>query len=180
MIKRLKISECCISVSDGDHQPPPKAKQGIPFITISNFTDGNTIDFSDTMYVPEDYFEGLEDYRKVREGDILYSVVGSFGKPVYIDFCKPFVFQRHIAILRPNTDIIRGKFLYYSLMNPVFYKKADNLAVGAAQRTLTLTELRNMEIEVPDIEIQDRIISVLNPIDEKIKNNNAINDNLAA
>jgi type I restriction enzyme S subunit len=174
----MKISECCISVSDGDHQPPPKAKEGIPFITISNFTKDNTIDFSNTMFVPKNYFTELEDYRKVREGDILYSVVGSFGQPVYVDFCKPFVFQRHIAILRPNTDVVRGRFLYYSLMNPIFYRKADNLAVGAAQRTLTLTELRNMEIDVPDIETQDRVIAVLNAIDEKIKNNTTINDNL--
>ena len=34
-----KLKECCLSISDGDHLPPPKANSGIPFITISNFVN---------------------------------------------------------------------------------------------------------------------------------------------
>jgi len=44
-----KLSELCDSVSDGDHQPPPKSLSGIPFITISNITKNGDIDFSKTF-----------------------------------------------------------------------------------------------------------------------------------
>ena len=58
--KTIKLSECCISIADGDHQPPPKAESGIPFVTIANITSTNQFDFSDTLHVPQEYYDALE------------------------------------------------------------------------------------------------------------------------
>lgn len=171
--------DCCEFISDGDHLPPPKSTEGIPFITISNFTGQNKISFEDTMFVPKSYYDKLSETKKAHKGDILYSVVGSFGKPVYVDFEMPMVFQRHIAILRPKSDV-NGKYLYYTMLNPQFYRMVDKLAIGCSQRTVTLDTLRNIEVSLPDKDIQDKIVGVLSLIDEKIDINNNVNDNLAA
>ena len=169
--------DCCEFISDGDHLPPPKSTEGIPFITISNFTGQNKISFEDTMFVPKSYYDKLSETKKAHKGDILYSVVGSFGKPVYVDFEMPMVFQRHIAILRPKSDV-NGKYLYYTMLNPQFYRMVDKLAIGCSQRTVTLDTLRNIEVSLPDKDIQDKIVGVLSLIDEKIDINNNVNDNL--
>lgn len=176
-MKYRKLTDCCEFISDGDHLPPPKSTDGIPFITISNITGENKISFEDTMFVPKSYYDKLSETKKVRKGDILYSVVGSFGKPVYVDFEMPVVFQRHIAILRPKSDV-NGKFLYYTMLNPQFYRMVDKLAIGCSQRTVTLDTLRNIEVNLPDKGIQDKMVGVLSLIDEKIDINNNINDNL--
>ena len=175
--EKKKLKDCCISISDGDHQPPPKAEKGVPFVTISNIDSNNQLDFSDVMYVPEEYYDGLPANKKASVGDILYSVVGSFGKPVYISNNDKFVFQRHIAILKP-TDEMDGKYLYYAMLNPMFYRMADKLAIGCAQRTITLDALRNIIVDIPPIEKQKSITDILNAIDGKIAVNNRINDNL--
>lgn len=167
-IKRL--SECCASISDGDHQPPPKADEGVPFVTISNIVS-NKLDFSDTMHVPMSYYENLDSKRRAQPGDILYSVVGSFGIPVFIEDNAPFVFQRHIAILRPSSEVVLPKYLYYTMLSPIFYKKADIAAIGAAQRTISLTALRNMEIVVPSLDVQQKVIDLLAPYDNLIATN---------
>lgn len=161
IFEKAKLNDICISISDGDHQAPPKAKKGVPFVTISNINNTNQFDFSNTMFVPQEYYDKLDLKRKAQEGDILYSVVGSFGIPVYIKKTTPFVFQRHIAILRPDIDKIVPEFLYYTMLNRDFYMKADAAAIGAAQRTISLTALRNMEIEIPHIEEQKKIAKVL-------------------
>ena len=176
-MKYRKLTDCCEFISDGDHLPPPKSTDGIPFITISNITGENKISFEDTMFVPKSYYDKLSETKKVRKGDILYSVVGSFGKPVYVDFEMPVVFQRHIAILRPKSDV-NGKFLYYTMLNPQFYRMVDKLAIGCSQRTITLDTLRNIEVNLPDKGIQDKMVGILSLIDEKIDINNNINDNL--
>ena len=175
--EKKKLKDCCISISDGDHQPPPKAETGVPFVTISNIDSNNQLDFSNVMYVPEEYYDGLPAIKKASVGDILYSVVGSFGKPVYISNNDKFVFQRHIAILKP-TDEMDGKYLYYTMLNPMFYRMADKLAIGCAQRTITLDALRNIIVDIPPIEKQKSITDILNAIDGKIAINNRINDNL--
>ena len=176
-MEQRKIQECCQFVTDGDHLPPPKSKKGIPFITITNINEFNKILFDDVMYVPESYFSELSHTKKAQKGDILYSVVGSFGKPVFITNNKKFVFQRHIALLRPN-DTINGKYLYYSMLNPSFFKVVDKYAIGCSQRTVTLDTLRNLKINIPSRTIQDNIAGILSLLDEKIDKNNVINDNL--
>ena len=57
------------------------------------------------MFVPQSYYDKLDEKRKARTGDILLTVVGSFGIPVLITDDTPFVFQRHIAILRPDPTV---------------------------------------------------------------------------
>ena len=171
IFEKVKLKEICNSISDGDHQAPPKVNKGVPFVTISNITNTNQFDFSNTMFVPQGYYDRLDTKRKAQEGDILYSVVGSFGIPVYIKETTPLVFQRHIAILRPNVDKIVPEFLYYTMLNRDFYMKADAVAIGAAQRTISLATLRNMDIDIPDIEKQKKIAKILNAYDDLIENN---------
>ena len=166
----VKLSECCVSIADGDHLPPPKAESGIPFVTISNINAMNQIDFTNTMFVPQEYYDRLDSKRKAQVGDVLYSVVGSFGIPVYIKENQKFVFQRHIAILRSNGKIL-PRFLYYTMLSRDFYAKADAAAIGAAQRTLSLTALRNIEIDIPTIEEQNKIVDILSAYDDLIENN---------
>ncbi len=167
--EKVKLIDCCVSIADGDHQPPPKSETGIPFVTIANIVN-NQFDFTNSMFVPNYYYEKLDSKRKAQKGDILYSVVGSFGIPVFIKDNKPFVFQRHIAILRPNGNI-DARFLYYTMLSRDFYMKADAAAIGAAQRTVSLTALRNIEITVPPIETQRRIADILSAYDDLIENN---------
>ena len=167
--EKVKLIDCCVSIADGDHQPPPKSDSGIPFVTIANIVN-NQFDFKNSMFVPESYYEKLDYKRKAKKNDILYSVVGSFGIPVFIKDDKPYVFQRHIAILRPNKKV-NARFLYYKMLSRNFYMKADAAAIGAAQRTVSLTSLRNIEIIVPPMETQRRIADVLSAYDDLIENN---------
>lgn len=168
---KYKLVDICVSIADGDHQPPPKADSGIPFVTISNITSTNKFDFTNTMFVPQKYYDRLDDKRKAHVGDVLYSIVGSFGIPVFISEEQQFVFQRHIAILRPDKEKIIPEFLFYTMLSRDFYMKADAVALGAAQRTISLSALRSMEIEVPPCEIQKKIVNYLKPYDHLIQNN---------
>ena len=168
--KKVKLKDCCHSISDGDHLPPPKSDSGVPFVTIANIDATNHIDFGNTMFVPYEYYNNLNDIRKAKFNDILYSVVGSFGKPVLIKENKSFAFQRHIAILRPNNEFVDSRFLYYVMLSRDFYMQADTVAIGAAQRTISLTALRNMEVELPSMEIQHRIATILSRYDSLIEN----------
>ncbi|SHF11430.1 restriction endonuclease subunit S [Schwartzia succinivorans] len=169
--EKVKLEDVCLSISDGDHQAPPKVDNGIPFVTISNINSTNKFDLSEVMYVPQEYYDHLDSKRKPQKEDILYSVVGSFGIPVYIDCDEKFVFQRHIAILRPDSKKIVSKFLYYVMLGREFYLQADAVAVGAAQRTVSLTALRDMTVNVPSMETQKKIADILSAYDKLIENN---------
>ena len=156
-----KMSELCESIADGDHMPPPKSDEGIPFITISNVNEYHNIDFENTMYVPESYYNSLAEKRRPRKGDILYTVVGSYGIPVCIEDDKKFVFQRHIAILRPQNDIVKSRYMFHAMQSTDFKTQADKSAKGAAQKTIALSALGKMQMPVPSMDVQEKIIKVL-------------------
>ena len=153
----VKIEDVCIHVTDGDHMPPPKSETGIPFIMISNIQN-NKINWNNTAFVDSNYFDKIIDKRKPQQGDVLYTVTGSFGIPVLIDFDKKFCFQRHIALLRPNEKI-NQKYLYYVMQNPIVYEQARNKATGTAQKTVGLSVLRKIEIPFVDSLVeQEKIV----------------------
>lgn len=156
--RKIAIEKVCKHVTDGDHMPPPKAPNGIPFIMISNIQN-NKIDWSNTAFVGREYYDNIDKKRCPQLGDVLYTVTGSFGIPVLIDYGKEFCFQRHIALLRPNNTIDQ-KFLFYAMQTPYVYSQATKLSTGTAQKTVGLTVLRKMQIPfIDDIDVQRSIVS---------------------
>ena len=143
------------NITDGDHQPPPQTKYGIPFLVISNVSDGN-IHFENTRYVSEEYYNQLSNYRKAQKGDLLFTVTGSYGIPIVVDTETPFCFQRHIAIIRPC--VISNAYLSIVLGSMYIRKQCDELSTGTAQKTVGLTTMRNFLIPVPPFVEQSAII----------------------
>jgi type I restriction enzyme S subunit len=145
-------------ITDGDHQPPPRADEGIAFLTIGNISAGS-IDFAGCRLVPETYLRGLPPYRVPSCGDILYTVVGAtYGRPVLVNTNRAFCVQRHIAILKPSTAM-STRFLLYLLASSLIYDQASQSATGAAQPTIALKPLRNFLAPVPPINEQHRIVA---------------------
>ena len=150
----VELQETCTSISDGDHQAPPQAKTGIPFITIASMNDG-IIDLNKaTRFVPQSYADALKSTRRPAVGDILYSVTGSICIPAVVNFDDPFVFQRHIAILKPEPQKIDSIFLYRLLSAPQVVDQALAVATGTAQLTVPLSGLRELKIPLPSLDEQ--------------------------
>ena len=152
------LDSICSSIFDGDHMPPPKAESGIPFLVISNVNTGH-LTFENTRFVPQEYYDTLSDTRKPQLGDVLYTLVGSFGIPVVVNSKRPFCFQRHMALLRPID--VSPQFLWYILQTPEMYDKASSIATGTAQLTVPIKGLRAMTIPRPNIAEQVEIVRIL-------------------
>lgn len=154
----VMLGEACDAITDGDHLPPPKSNNGIPFITISNIEDGRGIDFSDTFYVPRDYYDRLALSRRPQRDDVLYAVTGSYGISTIVEFDREFCFQRHIALLRPSPKIL-AKYLFTVIRSQHVRQQADFLATGVAQKTVSLKSLRGFTIPLPTLETQRAIVA---------------------
>ena len=174
-VYEFPLTDICTSIADGDHQAPPQTSTGINFVTISNISKNGFIDFSKTKYVPDDYYKNLASKRKPRFGDVLYTVVGSIGIPVFIDFEKEFTFQRHVAILRFKTELVNPKYVFHFMRSRIFFNKANSVAMGAAQKTITLGTLGKLKISLPSLERQNNIVAILDKFDSLA---NSITDGL--
>jgi type I restriction enzyme S subunit len=173
----VRLDKICYSISDGDHQAPPRAQNGIPFLVISNVTGGG-IDFdSVSRWVPEDYYNSLKSIRKPSRNDLLYTVTGSFGIPVVVNTEQSFCFQRHIAIIKPNHNVVSTRYLAFYLQSPKAFAHAGSVATGTAQKTVSLTNLRKFPINLPTMDEQteivrrvDQLFAHANRIEQQVNN----------
>ena len=142
------------AIGDGDHQPPPQTSFGVPFLVISNVSGGR-LSFENTRFVGEEYFNQLPETRRPRNGDLLFTVTGSYGIPVLVDTDDKFCFQRHIAIVRPC--IISNRYIYIVLGSSYVKSICDDKATGTAQKTVGLATLRELLIPVAPYKEQMQI-----------------------
>ena len=152
-----RLSGVFRSITDGDHQAPPRADEGVPFLVISDIRSG-VIDYNGSRFVPASYYEGLDIARRPAIGDLLYTLVGSFGIPTIVRELIPFCVQRHIGILRPS-ELIPVEFLALLMDSMLVYKQASDIATGLAQKTVPLGGLRSVRVPLPPLAEQHRIVA---------------------
>lgn len=157
----VSLDSVCKSIYDGDHMPPPKSETGIPFLVISNVNTG-FISFEKCRFVPEEYYDGLSETRTPEIGDILYTIVGSYGIPVMVDTDKKFCFQRHMALLKPKD--IYNRFLWRQLQTQSFFEQATSIATGTAQLTVPIKGLRKLIVKCPTLPEQHEIVRLIDDL----------------
>lgn len=157
----VSLDSVCKSIYDGDHMPPPKSETGIPFLVISNVNTG-FISFEKCRFVPEEYYDGLSETRTPEIGDILYTIVGSYGIPVMVDTDKKFCFQRHMALLKPKD--IYNRFLWRQLQTQSFFEQATSIATGTAQLTVPIKGLRKLIVKCPSLPEQHEIVRLIDDL----------------
>ena len=163
--KQCLLKDVTSIITDGDHMPPPKSETGVPFVTISNVDkEAGLIDFSDTFFVPQEYYDNIPDNKKPHVGDILYTVTGSYGIPILIKDDKAFCFQRHIGLIRPISEINPVFMCLWAGCQPV-KRYADRVATGVAQKTVSLKALRNFPIILPPLALQQQFAEKIQAIE---------------
>lgn len=151
------VEQLVAHLTDGDHQAPPQTDAGIPFLVIGNVRSGE-IDLTDTRFVGKAYYNSLDPYRQPKMGDLLYTLVGSYGIPVRVKTNEPFCIQRHMAILRPHAQSPM-EYLTIAMASNEVFKQATAVATGTAQMTVPLSGLRKIAIGLPPFVEQKRIFA---------------------
>ena len=147
----------CLSVTDGDHLPPPKTDTGIPFLVIGNIR-ARRLDFNQCRYVSEDYYASLDPRRQPKRGD---ACTRSSGRSVFQSIVtddRLFCVQRHIGILRPSQRV-DVRYLAQALESDFVFSQSSAIATGIAQKTNPLSGLRRLRIPLPPLTEQRRIVA---------------------
>ena len=99
-------------------------------------------------------------------GDVLLSTVGSYGHPAIVKSDKPFCFQRHIAYLKPNADIVNSEYLRGAILSADVQRQIDERVKGIAQKTLNLSEIRKLRLPLPSMDQQEQFAAFVEQTDK--------------
>lgn len=163
--KQIIMRDVCSIITDGTHQPPDFKNIGIPFIFVSNIA-GDKLTYNVEKYIDQDTYDELIKRTPIEVGDVLLSTVGSYGHAAVVKENKKFLFQRHIAYLKPKSELINSDYLHGAILSPNVQEQIERAIKGIAQKTLNLSEVKKLVIPLPSMEKQNQFASFVKEIDK--------------
>lgn len=172
----VKLKDVCYKIGSG---ATPKGgatvyiDSGVSFIRSQNVYNLH-FDYDGLTHITNEAAKKLAGVT-IENEDVLINITGdSVARTCIVpDNVLPARVNQHVAIIRPDRNILRPRFLNYYLASPYMQAHMLGLAVGkgASRNAMTKDMIGNFDIPCPKIEKQDRIISILSAYDDLIENN---------
>ena len=178
--KIYKFSELCSKIGSG--ATPKGGKESYLGGNIALIRSQNVLDFNFSVdglaYINNEQAQKLNNV-SIEENDVLLNITGDSVARACIapSWILPARVNQHVAIVRGNADLVLNDYLLYFLQ----YKKSYLLSIsqgGATRNALTKKMIEDIELLLPNLSHQRKVVSILRSLDSKIELNRRINDNL--
>lgn len=151
---------------------------GVPVINVKNIGYGEVIE-NDLDYISEETKNRLSEHI-LMQGDIVFGRKGSVDRHAYISENYEGWVQGSDCIRVRCDDEINKKYISHYLKLNHIKKMVNNAAVGSTMASMNTDILRDIEILLPELKVQNKIERIVSLIEAKICLNRKINDNLQA
>lgn len=172
--KKTTIGEHCTVTSSKRFHASERTSSGIPFYCSKEIIQKiNGEEVTECDYIREDQYEDVKKQFGVPEtGDLLITSRGTYGMPyVYKNTDKFYFADGNLTWLKDFDDELNAEYLYYWIKSYKGQKKIDAIAKGTAQKAVPIATLRLIELSIPDIKTQEKIVDILKIYDKLIENN---------
>ena len=149
-----------------------------PYIRVRDLNNKSTLELNnDFEYVDDETQKSIARYI-VGAGDIVLSIVGTIGLVAIVGESLHKANLTENCVKLTQLDGVDRDYLYYYLKSDLGQAEIAKGTIGAVQAKLPIKNIQDIDIVLPDISTQQKISSILRSIDDKIENNQKINDNL--
>jgi len=165
--KHVVMQDVCEKITCGKTPKEFISAEGdIPFLKVYNIVD-NKVDFeSNPQFIPEIIHKGKLASSILKPNDVIMNIVGPPLRKIAIvpGTYEEWNMNQAIVRFRPK-DGLNCRFLYYSLINPETLDDVVNATRGVVgQANISVSQSRNLEIELPLQEEQKEIVRILDAI----------------
>lgn len=174
--KKIKLKEIC-DIYLGLTATPKYTNSGVKFISAQN-TSKDFLDLENVKYISEIDYAKATSNAKPKRGDILFTRVGSnLGHPVIIDTDEKLCIFVSLGFLRiKNKNIVSNSYLKHWMNTDLFWSQVRKKVFGAAKVNLNTGWLKEFELTLPPIDIQEKIVNHLDCFEKYF---NFLHDNLS-
>ena len=154
----------------------PYSAELYTYLRITDINDDGTLNMSDLKSVSD---EKATDYL-LKPNDIVFARTGaSTGRNYFYDGTDgEFVFAGFLIKFSLDPKKVNPRYIKYYCISKDYRDWVAAFNTGSTRGNINAQTLASMPISLPDRAIQNRIVKVLDAIEEKRKSNAKINDNL--
>lgn len=176
---RVKLSDIC-DIYDGPHATPKPTDDGPIFLGIKNINEYNQLDLADVVHLSPNDFEKWTKRVTPMVDDIVFSYEATLNRYALIPDGFYGCLGRRLAIARvKDKEKVNPHYLYHYFCSPFWNRFIlANKVIGSTVLRVSIEDFPNYEVELPDIDTQNKICGLLDDITENIENNKAICANL--
>ena len=183
-VKKYKLGDCFIMAENGVVIKQSKEAKGLPITRIETLS--NDCFNRDRLGYANIFDEEKYKHYILDDMDLIMSHINSrtfLGRTVLYRKIgnERIIHGMNVLRIKTNQVILSPIFAYYFFKTRFFKKCIDSIRKDAInQSSFALSDLKNLEIKIPTIEEQQKIVYTLQLLDKKISTNTSINDNLEA
>lgn len=152
-------------VRDGTHDSPQYYEIGYPLVTSKNVTAG-IIDLSDCSLISEEDYNKINERSKVDIGDIIMPMIGTVGKPVIVNVEPNFAIKNVSLIKFKKESKVLNIYIRAFLQSDYFDDAVLSKLRGGTQKFISLGDIRNLEVLMPPIELQNEFADFVKQTDK--------------
>ena len=148
------------------------------YLRITDIFDDGTLNLSELKSVDAPN----SDKYILKPNDIVFARTGgSTGRNYFYDGSDGvFVYAGFLIKFSIDPEKVNPKYVKYYCRSKQYNDWVQSFNTGSTRGNINAQIFGNMEIPLPERKQQDYLVSILEPIDEKIRNNKQVNDNLLA
>lgn len=165
-----KLNDVCELIVDCPHSTEPDEGEGYPIIRTPNIGVGY-LDLEGVQRVSKAAYDRRNIRAVPRPNDLILAREAPAGNVGIIREGMEVCLGQRTVLIRPNAEKVSPLFLNYYLNAPKQRHALLGNSNGATVSHVNMPIIRNLVIELPDREAQDRIADVLSAYDELIENN---------
>ncbi|MCE6967520.1 restriction endonuclease subunit S [Cereibacter sphaeroides] len=137
----------------------PAAAGGVLAIQLRDISPEGIVDPERLTRVQ---LEGLAERYFVRRGDVVFRSRGERNTASALDerLQEPALAVLPLMVLRPKRDVVTPEYLAWAINQPPAQRHFDSAARGTSIRMIPRSSLDDLELDIPDIELQKRIVAV--------------------
>ena len=170
----MKLADVCDAVVDCEHKTAPTDPTGKFFAVGTPAMRQNVIDYSQARRIGYETFRAWTRRLQPQHGDLLLAREAPVGPVVSIPREENVAPGQRTVLLRPNAAMCESRFLFYYLAMPSTQGRLNDLAAGSTVAHLNVADVRDFEVELPDLATQTAIADVLGALDDKIAANERV------
>ena len=167
-----KLKQLCSEIVDCVNKTAPTSDVPTPYkmLRTSDIRAGK-INLENLNCVTKEVYEKWTRRGKLQKGDVIFTREAPLGEVGLVREEKNYFLGQRLVLFRANDKICDGRFLMYSLLWHDNKQAIISKGVGSTVAHLRVPECENIEIKVPDLDIQHRIADILSAYDDLIENN---------
>lgn len=181
--REYEVSDVISKVIDYRGKTPKKlgsdwSDSGYRALSAKNIKTGKIVQTDSIRYVSEELYKKWM-IEEVFEEDILITSEAPLGQIYFWDSTEKIVLSQRLFAVRVN-EMFYPKYIFFYMMSQFFQDELNSRATGTTVLGIRQTELLKCKIFAPSYQEQKRIADLLWCIEQKIKSNEEINNNLVA